>query len=160
MTWAVTAVAIAAASAAASAYGTYQQSKANKAMANYNAEVAEMEARDAKRQGEDEAARVRRANQQLAGQQRAVMAARGLDFSEGSAAEALTQTDFFSQVAQETARQNAAKAAWNARARKQGYQFEAASARPGMNAGISLLGGAAQVASAWSGYKNPPKKVS
>lgn len=153
MTWAVTAVAIAAASAAASAYGTYQQSKTQKEMANYNAEVAEQQAQDARRRGDEEANKVRKQNAQLAGAQRAAMSAKGLDFSEGSAAEALDQTEFFGQYDQNIARTNAAREAWNARAQKRGYEFEAKSIRPGMNAGISLLGGASQVAGQWAGYK-------
>jgi hypothetical protein len=157
MSWAVTAIVIAAGSAVASAYGTYQQGKTQKEMAQYNADIAEQEAQDARRRGDEEANKVRKANAALAGQQRASFAAKGLDFSEGSAGEALDQTEFFSQQDQATARTNAARAAWSSRAQKRGYEFEAASQRPGMNAGISLLGGASQVAGQWSGYKNPKK---
>ncbi len=143
MTWAYVAVA---AAAAISAYTTYDAKKGAQQQANYNAQVAEIEAQDAKRQGDEEAAKVRRQNSQLAGAQRAGFAAKGIDFSDGSAADALDQTDFFSQVDQATAKQNAAKQAWNLRARKQGYQYEASAQRPGFS---SLLAAGGTVASKW-----------
>lgn len=147
MTWAVVAVA---AAAAISAYTAYDAKKSAKDQANYNAQVAELEAQDAKRAGDEEAAKVRRQNAQLAGAQRAGFAAKGIDFSDGSAADALDQTDFFSQIDQTTAKQNAAKQAWNLRARKQGYQYEAAVQRPGFS---SLLAAGGTVASKWSTSK-------
>ena len=144
MTWAMVAVA---AVAAISAYTTYDAKKSAKDQANYNASVAELESQDAKRAGDEEAAKVRRQNAQLAGAQRAGFSARGIDFTEGSAGDALDQTDFFSQIDQATAKQNAAKQAWNLRARKQGYQYEAAAQRPGFS---SLLAAGSTVASKWS----------
>lgn len=144
MTWAMVAVA---AAAAISAYTTYDAKKSAKDQANYNAQVAELEAQDAKRSGDEEAAKVRRQNAQLAGAQRAGFSARGIDFTEGSAGDAMDQTDFFSQIDQATAKQNAAKQAWNLRARKQGYQYEAAAQRPGFS---SLLAAGSTVASKWS----------
>lgn len=64
MTWAVTAVA--AASAIVSARTSWVQQKAAQNTANYNAQVAELEAQDAARRGDLEAARLRRQNAQLA----------------------------------------------------------------------------------------------
>lgn len=151
MTWAY--VAVAAASAVASAYSSYQQSKSAKDVANYNAQVADVQARDARTRGDEESAKIRRQNAQLAGAQRAGFSAKGIDFSDGSAGDALDQTDFFSQVDQNTARDNAAREAWNIKARKKGYEYQAAAARPGTAAGLSLLGSASDVAGKWSAYK-------
>jgi hypothetical protein len=147
MTWAYVAVA---AAAAISAYTSYDAKKSAQSQANYNAQVADIEAKDAIRAGDEEASKVRRQNAQLAGAQRAGFSARGLDITEGSTADALDQTDFFSQVDQATAKQNAAKQAWALRARKQGYQYEAAVQRPGFS---SLLAAGSTVASKWSSYK-------
>lgn len=147
MTWANVAISVVAAISAASAY---QQNRNQRDMANYNAQVAETQAQDAVTRGNEEAAKVRRQYAQLAGQQRAGLAAKGLDIGDGSALEVFDQTDFFSTIDQQTARQNAAREAWNLRARKQGYQYEASAARPGQAA---FLAGASTVASRWSAYK-------
>ena len=152
-TIALVAAGTSAASTVVSAYGNYQQAAANKNTANYNASVAEMEAQDARRRGDENAAQVRRQNAQLAGAQRAAFSAKGIDFSDGSAADAIDQTDVFSQVDQNTARDNAAREAWNARARKKGYEYQAATIRPGFSAASTLLAGASDVAGKWSAYK-------
>lgn len=147
------ALAVAATSTVVNTYGSYQQAKSNKAMAKYNASVAETEAQDAERRGDENAAQVRRQNAQLAGAQRAAFSAKGIDFSDGSAGDALEQTDFFSQVDQNTARDNAAREAWNSRARKKGYEYQAATIRPGFAAASTLLAGASDVSGKWSSYK-------
>ena len=152
-TIALIAAGTAAASTAVNVYGSYQQAKSAKATANYNASVAEMEAQDARRRGDENAAQVRRQNAQLAGAQRTSFSAKGIDFSDGSAGDAMDQTDFFSQVDQNTARDNAAREAWNIKARKKGYEYQAASIRPGFAATSTLLAGASDVASKWSAYK-------
>jgi hypothetical protein len=151
MTWAVVALGVAAASAAAGAYSAYQSAGAAKDQANYNAQVSELNAQDARRAGDEEAAKVRRQNAQLAAAQRAGFSAKGIDFENGSAGDALDQTDFFGQVDQTIAKQNAARQAWNLRAQKNGYEYQAAVSRPGMAAGLSLLGSASSVASKWYG---------
>ena len=93
------------------------------------------------------------------GQQRAGFSAKGVDIGEGSAADALDQTDFFSQIDQGVAKNNAQRAAWNTRAQKKGYEFQASSINPGAIAGATLLAGASDVAGKWYAYKSPaPKK--
>ena len=145
-------LALSAAGAATSVAGAYSQAKSAKQTASYNAQVAEVQAQDARTRGDEEASRVRRQNAQLAGAQRAGFSAKGIDFSDGSAADALDQTDFFSQIDQSTARDNAAKEAWNLRARKAGYEYEARAARPGQAAFTTLLSGASGVADKWTRY--------
>lgn len=146
-----------------SAYGMYQQSKAQQSMASYNAQVAEnnakvadIQAQDAIRRGDEEANAIRRNADMLKGSQRASMAAKGLDLAEGTAAELQDQTDFFSLVDQGTARNNAQKEAWGIRVGATNYRNEAAMQRataksinPGMAAATSLIGGAGQVADRW-----------
>jgi hypothetical protein len=146
-----------------SAYGAYQNSKASQGMANYNAQVAEnnaktaeIQAQDALRRGDAEADTVRRNADMLKGSQRASMAAKGLDLAEGTAAELQDQTDFFSLTDQATARDNAKKEAWSIRVGGSNYRSEAAMQRatgksfsPGFAAAGSLIGGASQVAGQW-----------
>ena len=146
-----------------SAYSMYQQSKAQQGMANYNAEVAEnnaktqeVQALDATRRGDEEANAVRRNADMLKGSQRASMAAKGLDLAEGTAAELQSQTDFFSLTDQATAKDNAAREAWairvgagNSRGEAAAQRSTAKSISPVFNGATSLLTGAGQVASRW-----------
>lgn len=150
-------LALSAASAATSVGAAYQGARNQKAVANYNAQVAEQNALDAERQGDEEAAKVRRQYAQVAGNQRAGFAAKGIDAGMGSAADALDQTDFFSQIDQGLAKTNAARAAWNIRAQKKGYEFQASSINAGAIAGATLLAGASSVAEKWNSFKPPAK---
>lgn len=147
MTWAWVAVGV---STAISAYSASEQASNQRDMANYNAKVADTQAQDAITRGNEEASKVRRQYAQIAGQQRAGFLAKGIDISEGSAADAIDQTDFFSTIDQGMAKQNAAREAWNLKARQRGYEYEASTHRPGQAA---FLAGASTVASKWSTYK-------
>lgn len=145
------------------AYGMYSQAKAQQGMANYNAQVAEGNARTAEiqaqqaiKRGDEEAHAIRRNADMLKGSQRASMAAKGLDLAEGTAAELQDQTDFFGLMDQATARNNARQEAWAIRAGGNNYRNEAAMQRstarsisPGMAAATSMIGGAGQVADRW-----------
>lgn len=146
-------IGLAIASAATAAYSANQQAKTSQKIANNNAVVAEYQAQDAQRRGEEEAAQARRQAQQLAGAQRATMSSRGLDISEGTPADILDQTDFFGQEDARISRANAAKEAWALRARKGGFEAEGRAARQAGNGQMvgSLLGGAGKVSARWSG---------
>lgn len=150
-------LALSAASAATSVGAAYQGARDQKAVANYNAQVAEQSAQDALRQGDEEAAKVRRQYAQVAGNQRAGFAANGIDIGAGSAFDALDQTDFFSQTDQATAKTNAQRTAWNARAQKRGYEMQASAIKPGLIAGATLLTSASSVAEKWNSFKKPGK---
>lgn len=142
-----------AASSAAGAVGSYQQAQNAKAMANYNAGVAEIQAQDALMRGDEEAARVRRQSQQMVGAQRTAFSAKGLDLGAGSVADELDKTDFFGEVDRATTRDNAKREAWSRRAQRNQFQFEAATRRPAQEAALSLMGSAGQVADRWYSYK-------
>ena len=146
-------VGIAVAGAVTSAYAANQQAKTSQKIANNNAIVAEYQAQDAQQRGEQEAQAARRQAEQLAGAQRAAMSARGLDISDGTAADILDQTNFFGQEDARISRMNAAKEAWALRARKGGFEAEGKAARQQGNGQMigSLLGGAGKVSSRWSG---------
>lgn len=139
-------------STVATTVAAYQSASAQKKTAQYNAQVAETQALDATRRGDDEAARVQREARLAQGAQRAGFAAKGLDITgDSSVSAAIDQTAFFGQLDAITARKNAEKEAWNLRARKSGYEAEARSIKPGMTAATSLLSSAGNVASKWYG---------
>lgn len=143
MTWAWVAVGV---STFLSATSAQQQTSNNRRTVEYNAKVAEIQAQDAITRGDEEANKVRRQYAQMEGRQRAELAAKGLDLNEGTVADVIDQTSFFSQVDQNTAKQNAAREAWGLRARRNAYQFEASTQKPGQAA---FLAGAGTVASKW-----------
>lgn len=141
------------AAGALSAYGTYQQGQTAKAVAQNNQVMAEYAAQDAQRRGEKEVHELRMRAAQLKGTQRATMASRGLDLSEGTPADILDQTDFFAQIDQDTARHNARKDAWRYRAEgtAQRAQGDAAARQANIGAFSTLLTTAGSVASKWGG---------
>jgi hypothetical protein len=118
--------------AALSAYGAYSQAAGQKDQANYqakvaanNATVAEMQAQDAKARGDVAAAATRRKYAALLGTQRASLAARGLDISDGSPNAILQDTAYFGAVDEQTTRENAAREAWGYRVRAANFQGDA-----------------------------------
>ncbi len=136
-----------------SAVGAYNQARTGKAVAEANAQNAELQAQDALRRGEKDAQEIQRRAASFKSSQRVSLAAKGLDLGYGTAADLQDQTDFFSQQDVATARTNARKEAWNLRAQRNNYQMEAAASRPWMSSGSTLLAGAGQVASRWYGYR-------
>lgn len=141
-------------STAMAAGGMYQQSKVAEQTARNNATMAEYAAQDAQRRGEEEAASIQRKGASLKSSQRVALAAKGLDLGYGTAADLQDQTDFFTQSDVATTRTNAAREAWNARAR--GQQAMALGRADSLNAmtqaGGTLLSGAGQVADKWYRY--------
>lgn len=153
---------------AMSAYGAHEQAEGQKDMAAYNQRVsennavmAEYEAQDALRRGDEEAAAVRRNADMLKGSQRASMAARGLDLAEGTAAELQDQTEFFALTDMDTTKRNAQREAWGLRTQGLNYTSEANKQRaigesinPLMSAGTTLITGAGAVADKWYTRQN------
>lgn len=151
------------AAAATAAYGAYQQSEAGKDAAKYqaavnenNAKITDYQAQDAMRRGDEDANRIARQANIMKGQQRAAQAASGLELTEGTASELQAQTDFFSLVDQDTAKDNARREAWGIRQQGVGFRNEssmqrakAAGTNSGMAAVSSLLGSSGKVAGSW-----------
>jgi hypothetical protein len=101
------------------AMGAYQQSASAKASAEYQAQVAqnnaisaEYQAQDAIKRGEVAEAEQRRKTMMLKGSQTARLAANGLDISEGSALQILSDTDWMGEQDALTVRDNASREAW------------------------------------------------
>lgn len=137
-----------------SASSAYQQGQVAKQTAANNAQMAEVAAQDAQRRGEEEATAVQRKGAALKSAQRVSLAAKGLDLGYGTAADLQDQTDFFTQSDVATTRANAAREAWNIRAR--GQQALATGKADSLNAmyqaGGSLLSGAGMVSDKWNTY--------
>jgi len=161
-------LAIMAVSMAVSAVQARNQAKGQQQVMDYqakvegnNATVAEWQAQDAEKRGQDEAMRARRANSQLRGQQRVTMASNGLDMTEGSALSLLDDTEYFGAVDQKTIADNTSREAWALRNRAQNHQAQgklyatgAKNIKPNEAAGASLLSSASSVASRWGSYAN------
>lgn len=136
-----------------SAISAMNQASANKQIAQNNATVAEYQAQDAQRRGEDDAQAIQRRAAAIKSSQRVNLASKGLDLGYGTAADLQDQTDFFAQSDVATARTNAAKDAWGKRAMGANYRAEASAQNPLMAGAGTLLGGAGQVADKWYSYK-------
>lgn len=152
------ALAVTAVAGAVAAKGQYDQGQVAKQVGRNNQIMAEYAAQDATKRGDEEAARLRQRGAQIKGAQRANMAAKGLDLSVGTSAELIDQTDFFSEMDQVTARNNAAREAWSTRAAGTNYraQGDAAARQGNMAAFSTLLSTAGSVSQKWYDY-NPPK---
>jgi hypothetical protein len=145
------------------AYGAYSNSKATKqayeqqAQVNRNnAQIAGWQAEDALRRGVRSASTARMRTNQLKGNQRASLAAKGVDLGEGSALQLLSDTDYFGDVDATTITDNAAREAWAIRQQAANFNSEASllksradSENPLMAGGMSLLTSAGKVASNW-----------
>lgn len=147
------------AAAGIAATSAYQQAKTNKQVAENNARTAEIKAQSDYADAQKQAIQVQQRGSVLEGSQRAAMSARGLDLSDGTPADILGQTSFFTQSDVATTRNNGARAAWADRAQESGFQLQADGQNPGLTLAGSLLGGGATllagnqtVASRWYQY--------
>ena len=154
------------AATAASAVGASNSASAQQAGLNYqadvaanNAQIAEWQAQDAIRQGQDQEQSSRLQYAATKGKQRAALAANGVALDEGSAVDILTSTDYANEMDASTIQANAARSAWGYRTQGTSYSDNAASLRAGAgavssgsSAGLSLLGSAGQLATSW--YQN------
>ncbi len=143
------------------AKGTYDQGQVQKQVGRNNQIMAEYAATDAIRRGDEQAAEVNRRAALTKGSARANMAARGLDLAGGTAGEIQDQIDFFAEGDQNTARFNAQRDAWSARASGQNARAQGdAAARQGNLAAFStILATGGQVADKWSTFSKPKSNL-
>jgi hypothetical protein len=146
-----------------SAYSAMQQSSASNSAANYNAAIQRNNAIAANYQANDAIDRGNKAVDEhmrkvaaLKGSQTASMAARGLDISEGSPLNILTDTDVLGATDASTIKTNAAREAWgyknqaaNSTAQGNLYSMQASNQNPLMAGAGTLLSGAGSVADRW-----------
>lgn len=97
---------------AATAYGQIQQGKAAEKAAEYNAEVANMQAKDAINRGNIEAEAQRTKEAKVAGAQRAAAGASGAVVDSGSFADVVLDTVTTGERDAQTIRTNAMRQAW------------------------------------------------
>ena len=147
-------------------FGAYRGAQAEIAGAKYqaqvdrnNATIAGWQKQDALARGVEEERRRRLITRQGKGSTTASMAARGLDVSEGSALNILTDIDMIGEQDALLIRDNAAKEAWGFDVQRQNYtnnanllERRAKSINPLGAATSTLLTGAGQVAASW--YRN------
>ena len=154
MSLAVAAVVVAAAGAATTAYGQYEQGKAQKKWGSYNAALAERDAETARKNAEYEAGVQRKETQKLLSRQRALYGKSGVTL-EGSPLLLMAETAAEGEL-------DALMIERGGRTRAQGYRSEAtlsrmkgsAAKRAGYyGAGSTLLTGAGQTATGYAAYK-------
>ena len=90
-----------------SAFSQVQAGKMNRAVADFNASMSRLKARDARFRGQQEIAKHGMGVAQLKGQQRAAMAAQGIDVSAGGTVdEALDDTQYWATIDRVTMQNN------------------------------------------------------
>jgi hypothetical protein len=156
------------------AYGSYKSAQAQQEAAKYsagvdstNAAMADREAADALQRGAVEEGRARIRTRQLAGTQKAALAATGVDPTYGSAAGILSDTASLGELDAMTIAENAKREAYQARVGAMGYRSQADLAKttadsisPGLEAGTSLLSSGAQFSDRWytMNYYDPNRR--
>lgn len=155
-------------SSVVNSYSAYTRAQAEQAALNHQAQIAANNAQtanelaaDALNRGVTAKLQQQLRTRQLAGTQRASMAARGLDISDGSALDILTTTEFMGQVDANTVSDNAAREAWGFRNQSANYAANSANLRmrsdsisPFAEGASTLLTSAGRVASTWYGTRD------
>lgn len=132
--------------AALSAYSQYRGGQAAAQVARNNAQLAEWQKADALRQGVEQASAIRARGSQVAGQQRAITAANGVE------TDAMFDTTYVAtELDATTARNNAARQAWGfaSEAQDQRAQAKIASDQGILGAAGTSLMGFGQAAAAY-----------
>lgn len=114
-TIAIVAAASAIAAGGVSAYGQVQEGKAQKEAANYNARIANIQADNRQQQGLEQEAQHSRKVAQLKSQQRAGMAANGIDLTSDTAMTILEQTAEWGERDRQMIEQNTNMDVWGMR---------------------------------------------
>ena len=171
-----TAMALQSAGAMASTVGAYKNAQAQKASLDYEAAVArnnqqltEYQANIAQQDGAIQENNLQLKVAQTTGDQRAALAANGVDLGEGSANEILASTKFMGTRDVMQLRDNTARRVWALNNQAAGYGSEAAAdlaakdaINPFTTAASTALTSAGQVAGNWYKYNeaiNGPKKT-
>lgn len=151
------------------AFGSFYAAKSKKAnlefqadMADINARILEQGAQSALLQGQHETMRVTMRAGQVKANQRAAMAANGVDIGVGSAAEVVASTDIMKEIDANTIKANAVRSAFGYRSQAVGVKNEAIMGRaqaknisPFASGMSSLLSSAGNVADAWKNATQP-----
>lgn len=141
------------ASTIAGASGAAKEAEAAQNAAEFNSQVAEMQARDAANRGQRTVDSIRQKGNQTKGQQIAALAANGVLIDSGSALQILSQTEKMVNLDSELAYENAKKEAQGFKTQSILEQNKADSISPSSAGFTSLLGGATSMASSYAGFK-------
>ncbi len=142
---------------------TYQSMQAARANADYQANVAEQNAKIAERQaiaagvaGADEQRRIREHGRDVSAAQKVAFSANGLDIGAGSPLQVLADTAYLSEMDAQTSRYNTAWKMWGLNEQARSYRDQAAAARAeGSNAAkASLLTGISSIAKQYRTFGN------
>lgn len=132
-----------------SAGGTYGRAKSQQQMLDAEADLANIQAQQALEAGATAEQNSRLRTGAVYSEQRANMAANGVDLGTGSATDLLTSTKYLGERDALTIRDNATRTAWSYRAGAAVDRSVAGDISPGMDAFTSLLGGSTSVADSW-----------
>jgi hypothetical protein len=151
-----------AATSGAAASGRRAVANYNASIAENNASLAQLQAQDTITRGRESESDLYRQSGQLMGRQRANAAANGISLNEGSPAAIEASTRYMRDVDLATLRNNAARSAWgynvqadNYRSQANAYRAAADASSPTASVATSLLGSASGVSSKWYDlYKN------
>lgn len=144
------------------AYSADQQKKAGAANAEIsenNARLAREDAAAAQAMGDRESQQQTWRTRAIMGQQRAAIAANGIDSQIGTPAEILGETAMFGEVDQQTIRLNTARSAWGFNSQATNYANQGALSKFSANAGANatILSGLSSAVNygtqAYSSYK-------
>lgn len=156
-----------AASAIISLYAANEGAKAQVKAGNANAEIAENNARlardeatQAQAMGDRESQAQTWRTRALIGQQRAAIAAQGIDSQIGTPAEIMGETAMFGEIDQQTIRMNTARQAWGFNSQATNFRNEGNQARWGGKTAArgTILSGLASAASSGSAAYGAYKK--
>ena len=138
-------------SAAFGAYGQMQQADYHSQVAKNNAIIADQQATDALKRGEEDERQHRLRVEALKGEQRSALAANGVILDDGSALDILADTAEQGELDALTIRNNAEREAYGHRVQAGNFRSEASAAKSSgyMSAGSTLLSGASSVSSKW-----------
>lgn len=133
--------------------------KAQAAISDTNARIAEMSAQSVLSAGQKEVAKYTLQAGNVKGKQRASMAANGIDLGVGNAAETLASTEIIKEIDKNQIEANSIRSAWGLRTQSTNYQNDsmikratAGSISPFAAGATSLLNSATSVASSWYNY--------
>ena len=129
-------IAMAGAQTGASIYqaqGIKAQGRMEEEQNNFNAKMSELQAKDALERGKKDVSRVRRGARQVAGSQRAGLAAQGILVDSGSAADILSDTKRLSEEDIATTKNNAWRESFGYRTQAANYRIAGKMARWGAN---------------------------
>ncbi len=140
-----------------SAYGQYEQSQAEGRALDANARRTQAAAADALRRGANEAGQARIEGTKVIGEQKAAIAAAGVDVSSGSAVDLMAETRRTSELDAKTIQNNAAREAWGLRMEADDMRRQAARVRKAGKYGAvgTILGGLSGAASGASRLGKP-----